>query len=359
MNKTKLISWDEEYRPKDYEDFIDEIGIIPRIERMFKSGVLKHFLFSGTAGTGKTTFSEILAKKWLEHVGKGKQGFSPSSIKRFNASDDRGIDVVRNKIKKIVRASGSFVIILDEADAMTDDAQTALRRLMEQAKKKTSPKLFIITCNYPWKIIEPLHSRCENFEFTKISKEGVTKRLEQIVNKEKVSDFVFEAGILTPEEKTHEIKMFFEYIFFLSEGDLRSAISTCQEFVVYDEERDIKVLDFTLRNKIEASLKTNIEILMEQIYNDDHPTFENVYSYVDNMKKNHVYIKKVFRDMIYWISSKTKKRELGDLIGKHMAVSVAKYEARVQKRSDVDIQFSALISELSLIKMTGNYLEND
>lgn len=367
----KLEAWEEKYRPTTFGEFIDEGstfkdgkfigGKVEKINRILNGGIFKHFMFYGDAGTGKTTLSYILAKEWLKRISKSNNTiFDSESIKVLNASDDRGIEVVRKRIKKIVTSTGAYVIILDEADAMTSDAQTAMRRLMEQAKKTKSPKLFILTCNYPGKIIEPIHSRCEVIEFKPISLDKMTTRLQYIIQQENVTEFIFNDVAMDNTEKQQELESFFEYIYHFSKGDMRKAISTVQEFVYTNEDTKKRVLDLTLRDKIESMARTKVEVIMEQIFDNKDPTFENIFQFVQDVKSGSPFVSKIFLDLMMWIRDHSRVRGgLGQVMAKHMAVAVGKYESRVRNKSDLDVQLVTMFSELSLIFMTGHIIEND
>ncbi|MFW6265549.1 MAG: AAA family ATPase, partial [Halanaeroarchaeum sp.] len=146
--------WVEKYRPERLADVVGHEDIIDRVESYVARDDLPHLLFSGPAGTGKTATASAIAKElygddWREN------------FLELNASDERGIDVVRDRIKNFARASfGGYnyrIIFLDEADALTSDAQSALRRTMEQFSNNTR---FILSCNYSSKIIDPIQSRC-------------------------------------------------------------------------------------------------------------------------------------------------------------------------------------------------------
>lgn len=174
--------WVEKYRPGKIDDLVNQKDIVGSIGALMKNAsAMPHMLFSGSAGVGKTTAAlciarEILGDVWREYT------------LELNASDERGINMVREKIKKFSRFAGISqipfkFIILDEADEMTSDAQTALRRIIEDAAKFCR---FIIIANNISKIIDPIQSRCAVFKFTAISEDDITKHLDFICKKEKV-----------------------------------------------------------------------------------------------------------------------------------------------------------------------------
>merc|ERR1719436_800918 len=180
------LPWVEKYRPDRIDDVAQQEEVVAALRKSLKTGELPNLMFYGPPGTGKTTVALALMKqffgaKWKERV------------KELNASDERGIGAVREKVKTFAQlsvggvADGSRakfrVVILDEADSMTHDAQAALRRIMEEFVQATR---FIIICNYVSKIIEPLHSRCSKFRFQPVGGDFQKQRLLQICRQEDV-----------------------------------------------------------------------------------------------------------------------------------------------------------------------------
>ncbi|KAH8740712.1 replication factor C like AAA ATpase [Cryptosporidium ryanae] len=212
------ILWVEKYRPKNVVDISHQVEVVKMLKHVLISGNMPHLLFYGPPGTGKT--SAILALT--------RELFGPNEyrnrILELNASDERGINVVREKIKtwtrQIVQTNKNHeitgkqlpswkVVILDEAEMMTSEAQSALRRIIEMSAKNTR---FVIICNYISKIIEPLASRCAKFRFQPISVKAQIERLKFISEKENIE---YEDGL-------------FDSIVNLTEGDLRRGITILQ-----------------------------------------------------------------------------------------------------------------------------------
>lgn len=201
------LMWTEKYRPKKLEDIAGQKEIVKGIDSLIKNQNMPHLLFAGPAGVGKTTAALCIAKEIL-----GDQWAKETRI--FNASDERGIKIVRERIKlfaekQSMTGSPFKIIILDEADEMTPEAQTALRRIIEDYAEFTR---FIIICNYLSQIIEPIQSRCVVFRFRALAKEDVTEYLKMISTKEKVK---FEEKAL-------------EQIYESTGGDLRHSINVMQ-----------------------------------------------------------------------------------------------------------------------------------
>lgn len=207
------LPWVEKYRPEKLDDVVGQPEITSRLKQYVKNKNLPNLLFSGQAGVGKTSAVVAAAK---ELFGKS---FSQNFLE-LNASDARGIDVVRSTIKEFARTlafdTNFKIIFLDESDALTADAQQALRRTME---KYTKTARFILSCNYSSRIIEPIQSRCVIFRFKALSAKDIDARLNAIAKEEKlqVSDKAMKA------------------IVYVAQGDLRKAINMLQASGVLDE----------------------------------------------------------------------------------------------------------------------------
>lgn len=178
---TSNIMWVEKYRPSKLSDIVDQEEIIGSLESLLKNtSEMPHLLFSGSAGVGKTSTALCIARQILGD-------YLNDNVLELNASDERGINMVREKVKKFSNYAAFAdipfkIIILDEADEMTSDAQTALRRTIEDASKICR---FILIANNISKIIDPIQSRCAVFKFTAIPEKDVISRLKKIAKDEK------------------------------------------------------------------------------------------------------------------------------------------------------------------------------
>ncbi|MBW3016504.1 replication factor C small subunit [Candidatus Woesearchaeota archaeon] len=199
--------WTEKYRPKTFDDIKGQGEIVSKLKAFVKQRNLPHLLFAGPAGVGKSTIALVIARTLFGEVYR-------DNLLELNASDERGIDIVRNKVKDFARtkAIGNVpfkIIFLDECDALTKEAQQALRRTMEN---HTATCRFILAANYSSKIIDPIQSRCAIFRFKPLPKEQLLEYIQKIVQTEK----------LTVSEEAKEA------LVTISEGDCRRATNVLQ-----------------------------------------------------------------------------------------------------------------------------------
>ncbi|MEM5879542.1 MAG: replication factor C small subunit [Candidatus Aenigmatarchaeota archaeon] len=259
MKQLPVEVWAEKYRPTKLSEVIDQKHVVERIKAFVKEKNIPNMLFAGPPGSGKTTVAlaiahELYGKNWRQNV------------LETNASDARGIDVIRGQVKDFARTRSIGevpfkIIILDEADNLTTDAQQALRRTMETF---TSVSRFILIGNYSSKIIEPIQSRCAVFRFKALSEVDVKKYIQRIADGEKLK--ITEDAI--------------NAIVYLAEGDLRKVANLLQasaalgekitEEIVYDvasqaKPTDVKeMLELALKGKFEDARKKLQDMLLRQ-----------------------------------------------------------------------------------------------
>ena len=309
------VMWVEKYRPKKMTELVNQKEVVGSINSMLKNqSELPHLLFSGSAGVGKTTAalclsSEILREHWRTYT------------LELNASDERGINMVRERVKKFSRFAGLDteipfkIIILDEADEMTTDAQTALRRIIEDTAKICR---FILIANNLSKIIAPIQSRCVVFKFTKISDKEILSQLKFIGKKEKIK----------ADEKG--LNAICDY----TDGDLRHAINILQaaassgnvtesvvkSIVGLTKTKDVQdVLKLALDGKISGARDKMIELI-------------KVYGMSES-------------DFLKYINQAVFNSKANNLEG--MLETIAKYDYRILVGANPEIQLSALLAELT------------
>jgi replication factor C small subunit len=310
--------WVEKYRPTKLSEIVNQTEIIGSLEALIKDPTdMPHLMFSGSAGVGKTTAAICIARQIL-----GKN-YNLNSVLELNASDERGIGMVREKVKKFTKWSGFAdipfkIIILDEADEMTSDAQTALRRVIEETAKFCR---FIFIANNISKIIDPIQSRCATFKFTTIPEEDVISRLGEIAKKEKV--------------KTDKkgLKAIYDY----SEGDLRHAINLMQATASLGEISEENVLasaGLTKTSDVDGVLKI---VLSGKVPEAREKMIELIKVY--GMSESDFL--KYFNSAVF----KSKHDKLSDILE-----VIAKYDYRILVGANSEIQLSAMLAELAKIE---------
>ena len=313
------LMWVEKYRPSSFEDLVDQKTVKQRLEALIqKKEQLPHLLFAGPPGSGKTTTAMIIARLIL---GEHWRDYTLS----LNSSDERGIDVVRERIKTFARFTDRRegipyrLVILDESDEMTTDGQTALRRIMEENSEHTR---FILICNYSSGIIEPLQSRCAIFRFQRYDEASVTEHLKAIAKKEKLKnggDAVFGA------------------IYEATQGDLRQAINLLQAASAAGELTTDSVNSasgFTVRARvagiIETALQGNFEAARTKMVE-----LTRVYGIPE-------------RDFLKFANEALGSLEVPDMA---KAISIlAEYDFRLVQGSQPELQLTAMLAQLSALK---------
>jgi replication factor C small subunit len=307
--------WVEKYRPQKISELVNQKEIVGSITALLKNvSELPHLLFSGSAGIGKTTLAlclarQILGESWKEYT------------LELNASDERGINMVRERVKKFSKFGGLDanipfkIIILDEADEMTSDAQTALRRIIEDASRHCR---FIMIANNISKIIEPIQSRCAVFKFTRISEKEIISHLKEIAKKEKIK--ADEDGLQT----------IFEY----TEGDLRHAINLLQATASLGgitEENVKAAAGLTKTNDVDVVLKLALGGKLTEARNKMIELIK-VYGMSES-------------DFLKYLNESIYKTKTANLV--NISETIAKYDYRILSGANPEIQLSALLAELS------------
>ncbi len=313
-SKAANLPWVEKYRPNDLEGLISHEDIINTIRKFMQEDKLPHLLFYGPPGTGKT--STILAC--------AKELYPPKAINsmvlELNASDDRGIGVVRGPIlnfasTRTIFNSGFKLIILDEADAMTQDAQNALRRIIE---KFTDNVRFCIICNYLSKIIPALQSRCTRFRFGPLQPQQILPRLDYVCEQENVN--VTEDGR--------------KALLSLSQGDMRKVLNILQSCAMaFDTVNEDNVYAC-----VGHPLRQDVEDVLNWMLND---SFSDCYRNVNELKAAKGLS---LLDIITEVHKMVHRLELPQKVKIHLLIKLADLEQRLMGGASEKIQLGSLLA---------------
>lgn len=310
--------WTERYRPQKLEEIIGQPEITSRLKAYVKSGNLPHLLFAGPAGTGKTTSALALARELYEDV--WKQNFH-----ELNASDERGITVVRTKIKEFARTQPIGdkpfkIIFLDEADALTPEAQAALRRTME---RYSGTCRFILSCNYSSKIIEPIQSRCAVFRFRALLEEDVKKYIEFIAEQE---------GLKISEDG-------YSALLYVARGDMRKAINALQVGATLSTDITDEIL---YKSTATARPEDVLELLQVALSGD----FIKAREHLDTLLINYGLSGE---DIIRQIHHEVFNLEIPDLTRVELVDQIGEVEFRLVEGSNERIQLESLIAHFVFV----------
>jgi len=315
------LMWVEKYRPKSLDEVVGLKDIVESLKAFMRNPkTMPHLMLAGVPGTGKTTIALAIAH---ELYGANWKSFTLE----LNASDERGIDTVRERIKDFSRYSRTgfgnipfALIILDECDQMTGPAQTALRRIMEIGSRTSR---FILICNQSSKIIEPIQSRCAIFRFSRIDKQAMKEQLICIAKKEKVN--------LLPEAA--------ERIVDFSEGDLRHAINALQTASAYKEGVvDEKTVALVIG---EASPVQVQKMIRKALYGDFMEARKTMYDIMGSYGFSGTEIIRQVQREIFKMSDLTPEQKAD------ISVVIGEYDFRLTEGANSDIQLSALLAQFS------------
>ena len=315
------LPWVEKYRPRVLNDVVNQKGIIKRLKIFVKDKSMPHLIFAGPAGTGKTTSALCMVRELY-----GRKMTPNINYLELNASDARGIDVIRTYIKDFAKARPPIdvpfkILILDEADNMTAPAQQALRRTMEKYTKNCR---MILICNYSNKIIPPIQSRCVVFRFASLNNNDIKNRVKYVAKQENIT--------LSPGGLNAIVDV--------ARGDCRRAINYLQScgtiskkidqevvFRVAGEvpsERIKEIIKIALQSQLQLSIK-----LLNDLIKEYGLSGQNI-------------IKSIYKELYDLEIQEEMKIELSKLL--------AEFEYRLSQGGTEEIQLQSLLAKIVLLQ---------
>ena len=309
--------WTEKFRPIKFEEVVGQQEILKRVKSLVQALNIPHLLFAGPAGTGKSTLALIIVKELFKERWR-------ENYLELNASDERGIDVIRQKVKDFARTKAIEnvpfkVIFLDEADALTKEAQQALRRTMENFSNTCR---FIMSCNYSSSIIDPIQSRCVVFRFKLLEKKDVSEVIKKIAEKEKlkISDDAFQT------------------LYEASEGDCRRAINLLQATASISPDINSEMI-----NMISSSAKpSGVKVVLDYALAGDFVNARE--KLLDVMLKDSV----SGQDIIKAIQKEIWNLQIEPEIKVRLTEKTGEVEFRMTEGSDEFVQLQALVASFVL-----------
>jgi len=313
----ETIPWIEKYRPRALAQIIDQEAVVNSLKTIVSTRSVPHMLFTGPPGVGKTATAHAFASDLF-----GERYVEDGHFMEINASDERGIDVIREKVKGFARTIpiggvGFKILLLDEADQLTAEAQHAFRRVMEQFSATCR---FILAANYSNRIIEPIQSRCAVFRFRPIELEHISKAVERIARGEGLQI----AGSAV------------EALYKVTEGDLRKCINLLQAASTYsrkiDEALVYQVAGVVWAGEVRRLLEQAIAGKMEEVRNSLRTIL-----YVNGASERDL-ISQIYRDIFYLSIPEKNKLELLSLLGE--------VDFRISQGANPEIQLMMFLAHL-------------
>jgi len=310
--------WTEKYRPSNLSEVVGQTPITDRLKNYVKERSMPHLLFAGPAGTGKTTCALALAKELFGELWK-------HNLHELNASDERGIDVVRGKIKEFARTAplgedGFKIIFLDEADALTGAAQAALRRTMEKYSRTCR---FVMSCNFSSKIIDPIQSRCAVFRFRPLKAEDVERYLKFVAVKEELNID----------------KEAYESLSYLAQGDLRRAINGLQMAAA----ANVDITPDVVYQAVAAARPEEVKEALEMSLNNN---FAGARERLDTLQITYGL---AGEDVLRQMHRTVRDLEVPDTIKVQMIEKLAEADFRLSEGANSRIQIEAVIANFAVL----------
>ena len=310
--------WTEKYRPSNLSEVVGQTPITGRLKNYVKERSMPHLLFAGPAGTGKTTCALALAKELFGELWK-------HNLHELNASDERGIDVVRGKIKEFARTAplgedGFKIIFLDEADALTGAAQAALRRTMEKYSRTCR---FVMSCNFSSKIIDPIQSRCAVFRFRPLKAEDVERYLKFVAVKEELNID----------------KEAYEALTYLAQGDLRRAINGLQMAAA----ANVDITPDVVYQAVAAARPEEVKEALEMSLNNN---FAGARERLDTLQITYGL---AGEDVLRQMHRTVRDLEVPDTIKVQMIEKLAEADFRLSEGANSRIQIEAVIANFAVL----------
>ena len=310
--------WIEKYRPSNLSEVVGQTPITSRLKNYVKERSMPHLLFAGPAGTGKTTSALALAKELFGELWK-------HNLHELNASDERGIDVVRGKIKEFARTAplgedGFKIIFLDEADALTGAAQAALRRTMEKYSRTCR---FVMSCNFSSKIIDPIQSRCAVFRFRPLKAEDVERYLKFVAVKEELNID----------------KEAYESLTYLAQGDLRRAINGLQMAAA----ANVDITPDVVYQAVAAARPEEVKEALEMSLNNN---FAGARERLDTLQITYGL---AGEDVLRQMHRSVRDIEVPDTIKVQMIEKLAEADFRLSEGANARIQIEAVIANFAVL----------
>ena len=310
--------WIEKYRPSNLSEVVGQTPITSRLKNYVKERSMPHLLFAGPAGTGKTTCALALARELFGELWK-------HNLHELNASDERGIDVVRGKIKEFARTAplgedGFKIIFLDEADALTGAAQAALRRTMEKYSRTCR---FVMSCNFSSKIIDPIQSRCAVFRFRPLKAEDVERYLKFVAVKEELNID----------------KEAYESLTYLAQGDLRRAINGLQMAAA----ANVDITPDVVYQAVAAARPEEVKEALEMSLDNN---FAGARERLDTLQITYGL---AGEDVLRQMHRSVRDIEVPDTIKVQMIEKLAEADFRLSEGANARIQIEAVIANFAVL----------